>query len=37
MELKDAEYQEWFNQPQIDHWTNRPLDNENEPLIINLK
>jgi hypothetical protein len=27
MELKDAEYQEWFNAPQFDHWTKEPLDN----------
>mgnify|MGYP003652168474 FL=1 len=28
MDIKDAEYQEWFNEPQIDPWTSRPLDNE---------
>ena len=28
MELKDAEYQEWFNAPQIDHWSKEPLDNK---------
>jgi hypothetical protein len=27
MEIKDAEYQEWFNAPQIDHWSKKPLDN----------
>ena len=27
MELKDAEYQEWFNEPQIGHWSKEPLDN----------
>jgi len=27
MEIKDAEYQEWFNAPQIGHWTKKPLDN----------
>ena len=28
MELKDAEYQEWFDEPQIDHWSKKPLDNK---------
>ena len=28
MEIKDAEYQEWFNAPQIDHWSKKPLDNK---------
>ena len=23
----NAEYQEWFNEPQTDHWTKQPLDN----------
>ena len=27
MDIKDAEYQEWFNAPQIDHWSKEPLDN----------
>jgi hypothetical protein len=27
MDIKDAEYQEWFNEPQIDHWSKEPLDN----------
>ena len=27
MDIKDAEYQEWFNQPQIGHWSKKPLDN----------
>ena len=27
MELKDAEYQEWFDEPQTDYWTKEPLDN----------
>ena len=27
MEIKDAEYQEWFNAPQIGHWSKEPLDN----------
>ena len=27
MDIKDAEYQEWFNAPQICHWTKQPLDN----------
>ena len=37
MDIKDAEYQEWyndlpqepewFNAPQIDHWSKKPLDN----------
>ena len=28
MELKDAEYQEWFNEPCIGHWSKEPLDNK---------
>ena len=28
MELKDAEYQEWFDEPQIDHWSKKPLNNK---------
>ena len=27
MDIKDAEYQEWFNEPQIGHWSKEPLDN----------
>ena len=37
MDIKDAEFQEWyndlpqerewFNEPQIDHWSKEPLDN----------
>jgi len=35
MDIKDAEYQEWFNEPeriksmpsQTDHWSKEPLDN----------
>ena len=27
MTIKDAEYQEWFNAPQIDSWSKEPLDN----------
>ena len=27
MDIKDAEYQEWFNEPKIGHWTKKPLDN----------
>jgi len=27
MDIRDAEYQEWFNEPQTDHWTKKPLDN----------
>ena len=37
MDIRDAEYQEWFNEPQIDHWSKEPLDNKKKPLIINLK
>jgi len=38
MDIKDAEYQEWynnlpqerewFNEPQTDHWSKKPLDNK---------
>jgi|TARA_R110002051_G_scaffold5114_1_gene27405 hypothetical protein len=28
MDIKDAEYQEWFNAPQIGHWSKKPLDNK---------
>ena len=27
MELKDAEYQEWFNAPRTGYWSKKPLDN----------
>ena len=27
MDIKDAEYQEWYNAPQIGHWSKEPLDN----------
>ena len=27
MDIKDAEYQEWFNEPQIGYWSKKPLDN----------
>ena len=27
MDIRDAEYQEWVNEPQICHWTKEPLDN----------
>jgi|TARA_R110002074_G_scaffold131067_1_gene273202 hypothetical protein len=28
MDIRDAEYQEWFNAPQTDHWSKEPLDNK---------
>jgi len=28
MEIRDAEYQEWFNEPQIGYWSKKPLDNK---------
>ena len=27
MDIMDAEYQEWFNEPHIGYWTKEPLDN----------
>ena len=27
MTIQDAEYEEWFNAPQIDYWSKKPLDN----------
>lgn len=27
MEIRDAEYQEWFNEPKIGYWSKKPLDN----------
>ena len=27
MDIKDAEYQEWFNEPHIGYWSEKPLDN----------
>ena len=27
MDIKDAEYQEWFNAPQVCYWSKKPLDN----------
>tara|TARA_R110002073_G_scaffold187863_3_gene346590 strand:+ start:126 stop:416 length:291 start_codon:yes stop_codon:yes gene_type:complete len=28
MDIKDAEYQEWFNEPQVDYCSKEPLDNK---------
>ena len=28
MDIKAAEYQEWFNAPQIGHWSKKPLVNK---------
>jgi hypothetical protein len=28
MQLKDAEYEEWFNAPHIGYWSKKPLDNK---------
>ena len=28
MDIRDAEYQEWFNAPQTDHWSKEPLDDK---------
>ena len=26
MDIKDAEYQEWFNEPHIGYWSKKPLE-----------